>query len=73
MVVGYKVLRVVTTKTTSVVRVSGYRSRGLGFDSQRFHIFCEAAGLERGPISLLRTNEELLEGKSSGSGLENRD
>jgi hypothetical protein len=29
--------------------------------------------LERGPLSLVRTSEELLEGKRSGSGLENRD
>jgi hypothetical protein len=56
-----------------VVRVSGYRSRGPGFDSQSFQIFWEAVGLERGPLTLMRTTEELLEGKSSGSGLENRD
>jgi hypothetical protein len=30
-------------------------------------------GLERGPLSLVSTNEELLEWKSFGSGLENRD
>jgi hypothetical protein len=30
-------------------------------------------GLERGPLSLESTTEELLERKSSGSGLENRD
>jgi hypothetical protein len=30
-------------------------------------------GLERGPLSRLSTTEELLERKSSGSGLENRD
>jgi hypothetical protein len=29
-------------------------------------------GLERGPLSLVRITEELLEWKSSGSGLENR-
>jgi hypothetical protein len=28
-------------------------------------------GLERGSLSLIRINEELLERKSSGSGLEN--
>jgi hypothetical protein len=32
----------------------------------------EVGGLERGPLSLVRTIEELLEWKSSGSGLENR-
>jgi hypothetical protein len=30
-------------------------------------------GLERGPLSLVSTIEELLGRKSSGSGLENRD
>jgi hypothetical protein len=30
-------------------------------------------GLERGPLSLVSTIEELLERKSSGSGLETRD
>jgi hypothetical protein len=48
-----------------LVRVPGYRSRGLGFDSQ---IFLEVVGLERGPLSLVRIIEELLEGRSSGSG-----
>jgi hypothetical protein len=51
-----------------VVRVSGYRSRGPGFDSRRFQIFWHAAGLERGPLSLVTTTEELLERKSRGSG-----
>jgi hypothetical protein len=30
-------------------------------------------GLERGPLSLVSTTEELLGKKGSGSGLENRD
>jgi hypothetical protein len=30
-------------------------------------------GLERGPLSLVGTTEELLERKSSGSGLESRE
>jgi hypothetical protein len=30
-------------------------------------------GLERGPLSLVGTTEELLDRKSSGSGLENRE
>jgi hypothetical protein len=34
--------------------------------------FCEVVGLERGPLSLVRIIEELLEWKSSGSDLENR-
>jgi hypothetical protein len=51
-----------------VVRVSGYRSRGPGFDSRRYQIFWEVMGLERGPRSLVRIIEELLEWKSSCSG-----
>jgi hypothetical protein len=30
-----------------------------------------AVGLKRGPLNLMRINEDLLERKSSGSGLEN--
>jgi hypothetical protein len=56
-----------------VVRVSGYRSRGPGFDYRRYHIFWEVVGLERGSLSLVRIIEELLELRSSGSGLENWD
>ena len=44
-----------------VVRVSGYRYRGLGFDSRRYQIFRVVLGLERGPLSLVRSIEELLE------------
>jgi hypothetical protein len=44
----------------------------IGFDSQHYHIFW-VVGLERGPLSLVRTIEELLGRKSSGSGLESRD
>ena len=44
-----------------VVRVSGYRYRGLGFDSRRYQIFLVVVGLERGPLSLVRSTEELLE------------
>jgi hypothetical protein len=33
-------------------------------------MFSEAVGLERGPLNLMSINEELLERKSSGSGLE---
>ena len=44
-----------------VVRVSGYRYRGLGFDSRRYQIFWVAVGLERGTLSLVRSIEDLLE------------
>jgi hypothetical protein len=56
-----------------VVRVPGYTSRGLGFDSRRYKIFWEVVGLERGPLSLVSTIEELLGRTTSGSGLENRE
>jgi hypothetical protein len=51
-----------------VFRVPGYRSRDPGFDSWRYQIFWEIVGLERGPFSLVRITEELLERKNSGSG-----
>jgi hypothetical protein len=44
-----------------------------GFDSLGYHIFREVVGLERGPLNLVSTTEELLERKSSGSDLEIRD
>jgi hypothetical protein len=44
-----------------VVRVSGYRSRGPGFDSRLYQIFWELGGLERGPLSLVRTIVEFNE------------
>jgi hypothetical protein len=44
-----------------------------GSDSRRYQIFWEVVGLERGPLSLVSTIEELLGRKSSGSGLEIRD
>ena len=44
-----------------VVRVSGYRYRGLRFNSRRYHIFWVVVGLEQGPLSLVRSIEELLE------------
>ena len=46
-----------------VVRVSGYRYRGPGFDPRRYQIFWLVVGLERGPLSLVRSIEELLEWK----------
>jgi hypothetical protein len=54
-----------------VVGVPGYRSGGSGPGSRRYQISLEAVGPERGPFSLMRIIEELLEWKNSGSGLEN--
>jgi hypothetical protein len=45
-----------------VVRVLGYRSRGLGFDSRHYQKK-KVVGLERGPLSLVSTTEELLDRK----------
>jgi hypothetical protein len=44
-----------------------------GFNSWRYQIFREIVGLERGPLRLVSTIEELLGRKSSGSYLENRE
>jgi hypothetical protein len=44
-----------------VVRVLDYRSRGPGFDSQALQK--KVMGLERGPLSLVSTTEELLDRK----------
>jgi hypothetical protein len=43
------------------------------FDSRRYQIFWEVVCLEWGPLSFMSTTEELLETKSSGSGIENRE
>jgi hypothetical protein len=60
-----------------VVRSSGQSSwlqiQRPGFDSRHYQIFWEVVGLERGPLSLVSTIEELLGRKGSGSGLESRE
>jgi hypothetical protein len=56
-----------------VVRVPGYRSRSPGSIPRRYQIFREVVGLERGPLSLVSTTEELLGRKISGSGLESQE
>jgi hypothetical protein len=55
-----------------VVWVPGYRSRGPGFDFQRYRSFWEVVGLERGPLKLVSTIEELRGRNSSGFGLKSR-
>jgi hypothetical protein len=54
-----------------VVKVPGYRSRG--FDSRLCQIFWQVVSLERGPLSLVKTTEELLGRKNSNSCLESRE
>jgi hypothetical protein len=59
-----------------VARVPGYRSGGPGFDSRALQGMKKekkVVGLERGPLSLVSTSEELLGRNSSGSGLESRE
>jgi hypothetical protein len=56
-----------------VVRVPGCKHRGPGFDCRVYQIFWVKVGLERDPISFVRINEELLERKSSDSGLKDWD
>jgi hypothetical protein len=43
------------------------------FNSRHYQILWEAVGLERGPLSLVSTTEELPERKSRDSGLESRE
>jgi hypothetical protein len=54
-----------------VVRVPVYRSR-VRFPALP-NFFLEVVGLEWGPLSLMRTHEELLGINSSGSSLKNRE
>jgi hypothetical protein len=44
-----------------VARVLGNSSQGPGFDSRRYQMLRVIVGLERGPFSLMRINEEPLE------------
>jgi hypothetical protein len=44
-----------------------------GFEPRRYQIFWEVVGLERRPLSLVSTTEELLGRKSSSFGLEGRE
>jgi hypothetical protein len=55
-----------------VLRVPCLQIQRSGFDFRRYQISWEVVGLERGPLSLVGTTEELLGRKSIGSDLENR-
>jgi hypothetical protein len=56
-----------------VVKSSWLQIQRSEFDSRRYQIFREVVGLERGPLNLESTTEELLGRKSSGSVLETRE
>jgi hypothetical protein len=59
----YMLCRRKYTASGLVVRVPDYRTE----------MYCVVVGLERGPLSLVSTIEELLGRKSRGSGLESRE
>jgi len=65
--IAYEVIPISISKVDRlcglVVRVSGHRYRGPGFDPRRYQIFWVVVGLERGPLSLVRSIQELLEWK----------
>jgi hypothetical protein len=56
-----------------VVKSSWLQIQRSGLNSRRYQIFWEVVSLERGPLSLVSTTEELLRRKSSSSGLEIRE
>jgi hypothetical protein len=56
-----------------VVRVLGYRSGSPGSIPGNYQKNKKVVDLERGPLSLVSTTEELLNRESSGSCLENRE
>jgi hypothetical protein len=58
---------------SSTAQSSWQQIRKSGFDSRRYQIFLEVVGLERGPLSLVSTTEELLGRNNNGSSLENRE
>jgi hypothetical protein len=63
-------MKVVRPPLWSSRQISWLQIQRPGFDSQRYQIFSEVVGLERGPLSLVCTTEEILGRKSSGSGPE---
>jgi hypothetical protein len=64
------VLKVLRRPLWSSGQSSWLQIQRSGFDSWRYQIFLQVVGLERGPLSLVSAFQEVLERKSSGSGLE---
>jgi hypothetical protein len=60
---------IITAALWSSAQSSWLQIHRSGVDFRRYQIFWEVVGLERGPLSLVSTAEELLGGKSSGFGL----
>jgi hypothetical protein len=74
---GHDTLRMFFSKTGNVGRPPLWSGLVVRAEVQvRFpelpNFFLEVVGLERGPLNLVSTTEELLERKSSGFALENR-
>jgi hypothetical protein len=59
---GDQSVRLLLLKSDGIIRLDilALQIQGSGFDSRRYHIFWEVVGLERGPLSLVSTIEELL-------------
>jgi hypothetical protein len=57
-------------RQTAFDRLCGLVVRVSGFDSRRNHIFWEVVGMERVPLSLVSTTEELTGRDSSSSSIE---
>jgi hypothetical protein len=69
----YRVALSLSLSISLLARGPAYRPRSPEFDSRHYQIFRDVVGLERGPLSLVSTIEELRGKNSSGSGLENRE
>jgi hypothetical protein len=67
------IISVYFSVTASVVWVPGYISGGPGFDSRALQGGKKVVVLQRGPLSLVSTSEELLGRNSRGSDLESRE
>jgi hypothetical protein len=74
-VMAFFLIEYIIKSTASVVicQSSWLQIRRYWFDTRRYQIFLEVVGLERGPLSLVSTIEELLGRNSSGFCLENRE
>jgi hypothetical protein len=70
-------LKYVAVTVTDSVWSSGQSSwlqiQSPGFDFRHYQTFCKVVGLERSPLSLVSTFEQLLGRKNSGSGVESRE
>jgi hypothetical protein len=74
IIMSNKVCKISVSKNDRLCgQISWLQVQRSGFDSRRYQIFWEVLSLERNPLDLVSTNEELLARKSSSSGLEIRE